>query len=53
MQMIHQLFHFSSSIPPAFCEHLVSLHLDQSSKLHLILTPHPLLACACYSGEKC
>ena len=53
MQMIHQLFHFSSSIPPTVCEHLVSLHLGQSRKLHLILAPHPLLAYACCSSEKC
>ena len=50
--ILHQLLHFSSPILPAVCEHLVSLHLNQSSKINLIPDPHPPLAYAYCSGEK-
>ena len=51
--ILNQLLHFPSTILLAICGHLVSLHLNQLSKLPQILACHLLLACACYIDGKC
>ena len=47
----NQLFHFPLSILIPIWGHLVSLHFDQLSRLHQLISFHLPLACACYSSE--
>ena len=48
MQLIlHQLLHSLWSILPTACVDHICLHLEKSSRLHLIPAPAPLLICAC------